>query len=175
MGVATTLAFVRDLLDGQNVPGPAGRIEAFVQPPDPETHYTNPHAYVWLVRGSSRRVSGPRSPAPANLVQNVPAAPAGWKRYQHNISIWLTWFEDNYVGSQTDAAFPTVLDWVMMMLETCHMPFTTTDPSTGLSAQLINLGQNLDYEYQPVRATAAQRTHRQDAQITAPTDEWVQR
>lgn len=173
MGISTTLQFVRGLLDGQNVPGTAGRLEAFIDPPDPETENTNPHAYVWLVRGTYRRVAGPRSRPPANLAQNVPTPPAGWKRRSHNISIWLTWFEEQ--GPQTDSAFPTVLDWVMMILETCQMPFTTKDPATGEASQLINLGQNLDYEYVPVRATASQRLHRKDAQITAPTDEWVQR
>lgn len=174
MGIMTTLAFVRDLLDGNNI-GPAGRMEAFVQPPDPEPHTQNPHAYVWLTRGNARRVSGPRSPSPPNQVQNVPGTPAGWKKHQHTISVWLTWFDENLQGSQTDALFPTVLDWTLMMLETCHMPFTTTDPATGLSCQLINLGQNLDWTYVPVRSTASQRYQRQDAEITTITDEWVQR
>jgi|HubBroStandDraft_2_1064218.scaffolds.fasta_scaffold02945_8 hypothetical protein len=175
MGVMTTLGFVRDLLDGQNIPGPAGRMEAFIAPPDPETDNNNPHAYVWLARGSGRRKSGPRSPAPANLTQNVPSSPAGWKIHTHNIGIWLTWFDENLSGGQADSTFPTVLDWTIMMLETCHMPFSTTDPMTGLQCQLINLGQNFDYEYVPVRSTASQRYQRQDAMISTPTEEWVQR
>jgi len=173
--VSTTLAFVRDLLNNQNLPGSAQRLDAFVKAPDPKEDSRNPAAYVWLARGSVKRVSGPRSTPPPNLVQMTPQGPRGWKKYQHNIGIYLTWFDDNY-DSQADSAFPTVLDWVMMMLETCKMPQTITDPSTGEQfAQLINLGQNMDYEYVTPRSTASQRLDRQDALITAPTDEWVLR
>lgn len=94
---------------------------------------------------------------------------------EHSISIWLTWFDEN-TDSQQDSTFPTVLDWVMMILETCHMPQDIIDPATGdPSAQIINLGQNLDYEWVPVKSTASQRMQRQDALITAPTSEWIQR
>lgn len=175
MPVATTLAFVRSLLDGQNLPGSASRLDAFIKAPDPKTDAKNPAAYVWLARGTVRRVSGPRSQPPANLIQMTPQGPRGWKRYTHNIGIYLTWFDDTY-DAQADSAFPTVLDWVMMILETCRMPQNITDPSTGDTfAQLINLGRDLDYEYVTPRSTASQRLDRQDAYITAPTDEWVLR
>ena len=175
MPVSTTVGFVRDLLDGQNLPGTAGRLDAFVTPPDPNTETQNPAAYVWMSRGSTRRVSGPRSVPPPGLWQMTASGPRGWKKMQHQISIYLTWFDEN-TDPQADSTFPTVLDWVMMTLETCKMPQDITDPSTGdVSAQIINLGQNLDYEWVPVRSTASQRMQRQDALITAPTDEWVQR
>jgi len=175
MPVASTVAYVRDLLNGQSLPGGGGRLDAFVAPPDPKTDSTNPAAYVWMSRGATRRVSGPRSVPPPNLWQATANGPRGWKKMTHNISIWITWFDDNS-DAQADSTFPTVLDWVMMMLETCHMPQDILDPSTGsVSAQIINLGQNLEYEWGPVRSTASQREQRQDALITAPTEEWVQR
>lgn len=174
MPVASTLAYVRALLDGQNLPGAAGRMEAFIAPPDPETENRNPHAYIWLTRGSVRRSSGPRSKPPSNLTQNTSQLPAGWKVYNHSIAIWLTWFDEN-TNPQADSTFPTVLDWTMMMLETAAMPHTLKDPSTGTVCQIVDLGRDLDWEYVPVRSTASQRYQRQDALITAPTQEWIQR
>lgn len=175
MPVASTVAYVRDLLDGQNLPGQGGRLDAFVSPPDPKVDSRNPAAYVWMSKGSTKRVSGPRSVPPANLWQMDANGPRGWKKMLHNISIYLTWFDDNTDPMQ-DSTFPTVLDWVMMTLETAKMPHDVTDQSTGsVAAQIINLGQNLDYEWVPVRSTADQRMQRQDALITAPTEEWVQR
>lgn len=175
MPVSSTVAFVRDLLDGANLPGQGGRLEAFVSPPDPKEDSRNPAAYVWMSKGSTRRVSGPRSLPPPNLWQTIPQGPRGWKKMNHQISVYLTWFDDN-TDVQRDSTFPTVLDWVMMQLETCHMPQNITDPSTGeISSQIINLGQNMDYEWVPVRSTASQRLQRQDALITCPTDEWLQR
>jgi hypothetical protein len=176
MPVATTLAFVKSLLDGQNIPGPAGgRMDAFINAPDPKEDSRNPAAYIWLTRGGIRRKSGPRSAPPANRTQYTAQSPAGWKIYTHNVSIWVTWFDEN-TDAGADSAFPTVLDWTMMMLETCKMPQDITDPSTGSAlSTLINLGQNMDYEYIPARSVLSQRYHRQDALITAPTEEWIQR
>lgn len=165
---------MRGLLDGVALPGNAGqRIEAFIKPPDPEITQANPHAYVWASRGPENRNSGSRSPAPAGAPQYQPTARSGWKILKHTIEVYLTWFDDNS-DPQADSSFPLVIDMAMMVLRTCKMPMDIVDPATGLACQLINLGENMSYEYVPVRSTASQRLQRQDALVTAPVEEWVQ-
>jgi hypothetical protein len=173
MPVMSTLAVVKDLLDGVTVPGNAGkRIEAFINPPDPETNQVNPHAYVWAARGPENRNSGKRNPA-RPVAAPTPQMPAGWKILKHQVEVYLTWFEDNG-DPQQDSSFPLVIDLVMNVLRCCQMPLDVTDPATGINCQLINLGEQLNYEYVPVRSTASQRLQRQDALITAPVEEWIQ-
>jgi hypothetical protein len=171
--LTSTLLYVKHLLDGQSVPGNAGNLMAFINPPNPELQAGPPHAYVWTARGSERRISGPRSAPPAALTGYTPALPAGWKMQTHNLSIWLTWFDDQTDPDQ-DTSFPLVVDAVMNILRTAQMPYTISNPASAQSSQLVDLGKNMDYEYAPLRGTASQRMNRFDAQITAPTEEWIQ-
>lgn len=173
MPVATTLLFIRNLLDGTFVPGGAGNLEAFVAPPDPEILQGPPHAYVWTSRGNERRNSGPRSRPPAGMPQYTPASPAGWKLQTHEVEIYLTWFDDQ-ADPQHDVGFPLVIDIVMNVLRTAEMPASVIDPATGMNSQLIDLGKDMSYEYAPLKSVASQRYHRFDALITAPVEEWIQ-
>lgn len=174
MPVNSTLSYVRSLIDGTTVSGNAGTaIEAFISPPDPKEDSFNPAAYVWASRGPEKRNSGSRSPAPGGAPRPAPLPPAGWKLTVHTVEIYLTWFDEN-TDPQQDSSFPLVLDLVQNILRTCNMPVNLTDPATGMSCQLVNLGENMSYEYVPVRSTASQRYHRQDALITAPVEEWFQ-
>jgi hypothetical protein len=173
MPLSSTLSYIRGIIDGQFVPGEAGPIEAFVNPPDPEITQGPPHVYVWTSRGNERRNSGPRSKPPAGASQYNPAGPAGWKLLNHDVEIWITWFLDN-TDPQQDNSFPLVMDFVMNILRTAEMPMTMIDPATGYSTQLIDLGKNMSYEYAPLRSTASQRYHRYDGTITAPVEEWLQ-
>lgn len=174
MPIMSTLSHVQSLLNGVSVSGNGGTvIEAFINPPDPETEQRNPHAYVWAARGPEKRNSGSRSPAPAGFAQHTPLAPAGWKILQHTVEVYLTWFDEN-IDPQIDSTFPLIIDLAMNVLRCCKMPMDIIDPATGISCQLINLGEQLSYEYVPVRSTASQRLQRQDALITAPVEEWIQ-
>lgn len=175
MPINSTLSHVKSLIDQAYIPGNSGtRIEAFIAPPDPEVEQRNPHVYVWAARGPENRNSGSRSPAPAGAPQAVALPPAGWKILKHTIECYLTWFNDN-MDPQIDSSFPIFIDTVMNILRTCPMPINLIDPSTGgTNCQLINLGENLSYEYVPVRSTASERLQRQDALITAPVEEWIQ-
>lgn len=181
MPLASTMAYVKNLINGQNTIGSAGgispgqgRIKAYVSPPDPNLQASVPTAYVWTARGNERRNSGPRSVPPLGKTPTTgPAAPAGWKMQTHNLMIWLVWFDDSEDSNQ-DSNFPWFIDTVMNILRTAQMPMTVTDAGNGLQSQLINLGQNMDYDFAPLRATASQRYVRYDASITAPVEEWIQ-
>jgi hypothetical protein len=173
MPLSSTLAYVKQVLDGQSVPGNAGNLVALVSPPNPELQNDRPHAYIWTSRGSERRNSGPRSKPPAGMTPYSAAAPAGWKLQSHSVSIWLTWFDDN-MDPEQDVSFPLVIDAVMNILRTTQMPMTIENPASAQASQLVDLGKNMDYEYAPLRSTASQRYNRYDAQITAPVEEWIQ-
>ena len=173
MPIASTLAYVKQILDGQSVPGEGGLLEAFVAPPDPEITQGSPHAYVWTARGDEKRSSGPRSAPPRGMTPYTPAPPAGWKTQTHNLSIWVVWFDDN-TDPQNDVSFPFVVDAVMNILRTTQMPIAITDPATGQQSQLVTLGRSMSYEYAPVRSTQSQRYQRFDAEVVAPTEEWIQ-
>jgi len=174
MPLASTMAYVKGLLDGTKCPGQSRFIRAYVAPPDPETNNREPHAYIWTSRGNERRATGPRGAAPANTRgQYVQTAPAGWKTLSHSIDIYLTWFDDNS-DPQGDSTFPFVVDIVLAVLRTTQMPILITDPGTGQKSQLVTLGRDMSWEYMPIKATASQRMWRLDALITAPTEEWIQ-
>jgi hypothetical protein len=170
----STLSHVNSLLDKTAIPGSSGRyLESFISPPDPEESQRNPHTYVWASRGPENRNSGKRNPPPVGAPLYRPRAPAGWKILKHTVEVYITWFNDN-TDPQINAAFPLVIDIVMDILRCCSMPLDLIDPATGISCQLINLGEVLNYEYVPVRSTASQRIQRNDALITAPVEEWIQ-
>ncbi|HUN38473.1 MAG TPA: hypothetical protein VMU95_41310 [Trebonia sp.] len=175
MPISSTLAHVNSLLDGASIPGNAGvRLESFISAPDPETTQKNPHAYVWASKGPEKRNSGKRNTPPAGAPQPTPASTnSGFKILNHNLEIYLTWFNDNR-DPQINASFPLVVDLVMNILRCCKMPMDLVDPATGINCQLINLGEVLNYEYVPTRSTASQRMQRNDALITAPVEEWIQ-
>lgn len=173
MPLSSTLTYIKQILDGQNVPGNAGPLKALVAPLNPEIKNGQAHAYVWTARGTERRNSGPRSKPPTGMTPYAPALPAGWKLQTHNVSIWVVWFDDN-MDPEQDIAFPLVLDGVMNILRTARMPIVIENPATAQYSQLIDLGKNMDYDYVPMRSTASQRYNRFDAQIVAPVEEWFQ-
>lgn len=174
MPINSTLAHVKQLLDGTTIPGNAGKyIEAFISPPDPETQQVNPHAYVWAAQGPENRNSGKRVAPPAGAPEFLKLNNSGFKILKHRIEIYLTWFDDSR-DPQSDSSFPLVIDMTMQVLRSCVMPIDLIDPATGSNCQLINLGEEMSYQYVPVRSTASQRLQRQDALVTAPVEEWIQ-
>lgn len=175
MPVSSTMKYIRDLLDGQVAPGGAGKIEAHVNPPDPNIEAHNPQVFVWSSRGSEERQSGPRPPAPDNQI--YPFVPdqtqSGFKTLNHSIDIYVTWFNDSS-DPKADSSFPDVMDRIMAILRTSPVQAPTRDESTGVWTQLISLGKSMNWEYAPIRDTAGQRLQRYDATITAPVEEVIQ-
>lgn len=157
-----------EILDGLILPGTAGVLSAFITPPDPRTDAQDPAAYIWSSRGAERRQALPRG--------NTPGAGslAGWKEIDHEVSIWLTWFDEDS-DSDADTSFPAVLDAVLNALRTSgKSPLYTSDPLTGMQSDLVDIGERMEYELVPPRSTASERFLRYDAQITARVLEFFQ-
>ena len=68
MPIASTLAFVKNQLDGLPMPGGMPNMAAYITPPDPNVEAQDPTAYVWPTTGTSRgRIPAPSraTPGPA--------------------------------------------------------------------------------------------------------------
>ena len=66
-------------------------------------------------------------------------------------------------GRQADPVFPAIVDTVMMALRYSQPnPYKATDPATGLTSDVYNVGESIRYRT-GVEATADERWLRYDA------------
>lgn len=168
MPVNTVHNAIKGILDNLILPGEAGTLHCFITPPDPRDD-PEPAIYVWAARGPERRQSVPRaSPGYQPLTQS------GWKEIDHTVDGFLTWFgEDSQRNA--DSNFPAIVDATMQALRNAPDPmYAVTDPLTGQQSNLTGIGEKLEYEIGPVRATADQRYLRYDALITIHLFEFFQ-
>lgn len=168
MGLNTCQLFVKGLLNNLQPPGDTGingPIEALITPYDPDESGAA-RIYVWPSAGPERRLAWPRNTGPGT--------PAGWKQITHNLELFMVWFDDQDIDPNIDVNFPALIDFVMFTLRTCTDPASVTDPLTGESFLLLDIGENMDYTYVPPRSTADQRMLRYDAKITMPVIEYFQ-
>jgi hypothetical protein len=166
MGINTCQLFVQGLLQGLQPPGDTGLngpIQALITPYDPDEDGV-PRIYVWPSAGPERRLAWPRNTGPNT--------PAGWKQITHNLELFMVWFDDSDADPNIDINFPALIDFVMFTLRTCADPAEVTDPFTGSSWLLLDIGENMNYTYVPPRSTADQRILRYDAKITMPVIEY---
>lgn len=160
--------YLKQLLDGTVVPGTAGTIEAFIQPPDPETNPT-PKVYVWGANSNETRRASPRVPEDGDLSQ------AGWKTINHQVDLWLVWFSDEETDAPImDYAFPAVIDVVTGLLRKSPDPVIVYDPITGAESELMDVGERMAVDLYPPRAMADQRVLRFDARIELYIEEEFQ-
>lgn len=78
---------------------------------------------------------------------------------------------------QADNQFPSIVDAVLACLRNVALRDQSeqvTDPVTGQVSDLLNIGENMSWEYAPVRALVDQRYLRYDARVTLDTEEWFQ-
>ena len=76
--------------------------------------------------------------------------------------MYVTWFSSNS-GTQADPKFPAIVDTVMLALRYSQPnPAQMTDPATGLTSTIYNVGESLRYRT-GVEATADERWLRFDA------------
>lgn len=165
MPLVTVQTYIKSLLDGLIIPGPAGigPLEAFIQPPDPNEG-PQPAAYIWASGGREFRQAMPRNTGPGT--------PAGWKNVHPDIEIYLTWFDyadEPYV----DTAFSAVIDTIMQRLRTSPDPATVTDPNSGLVCELAGVGEDMTWQALSVSSTADQRWLRFDALLLVPFTEFI--
>jgi hypothetical protein len=164
----TVQFFLRDTLDGLVLPLGLGNLAAFISPPNPGDGMV-PAVYVWGSNGSESRLTVPRA-------QHLNVASGGDKTLVHQADVWLVWFgssEDPDVNAQ----FPAIIDRVMGALRNTRLvdgAQYVTDPVTGQLSQLLDVGEDMSWEYAPVKAIVDQRYLRYDARVTVTVTEVIQ-
>jgi hypothetical protein len=136
--------------------------EAFVTPPDPRVKAKVPAIYIWPADGVENRSPELQGTIPRNT---GPGTASGTKGLHHQFDIYVTWFSANN-GKQADPVFPAIVDTVMMALRYSQPnPYEGTDPATGLTSSVYNVGEDIKYRT-GVEATADERWLRYDALLT---------
>jgi hypothetical protein len=160
MPLVSAQSYVKGLLQGLTPPGDTGikaPVDALVTPLDPDV---NPdgvaRVYVWPARGPEKRRAMPRNTGPGT--------PAGWKQLTHELEIFLVWM-DSPDDPGADINFPLLIDFVMGVLRTSPNPSQYTDPDTGVTSNMVNLGEDMSYDYVPPRTLEPQALRRYDARI----------
>lgn len=168
MGINTVQYYLKGILDQTVLPLDLGALDAFISPPNPGDG-TQPGIYIWGARGTEARATLPRA-APGDLDSG------GQKTLSHDVDAWLVWLGPA-VDPLADVLFPAVVDTVLAVLRNTPILDRTqyaTDPVTGQLSQLLNVGEQMSWEYAPVRAVADQRYLRHDALITITIEERIQ-
>lgn len=160
MSIVAVQSYIRDSL--QNLPLPNGslNLKVYITPPDPNDEAEFPTAYVWPSAGDETRDPHHGGTIPRNT---GPGTPSGNKPVIHDMDIFLVWFgaDDD---PDADSWFPGMVDAVMGALRYIKMPQSITDPYTGYTSDLVDLGENMAYEV-VVSAVANQAYNRYDARI----------
>ncbi len=167
MPIVTAMTYVRDMIDGTTPPGDtglSGPLVALITPYDPDES-GDARAYIWPSTGNENRRAWPRNTGPGT--------PAGWKNLRHSLDVFLTWF-DSDSDPDGDVNFPALIDFVMDLLRTSPCDAVAYDPETGRPSHLINVGENLTYEYVTPMSMEDQRYLRYDAKIAVPILELFQ-
>jgi hypothetical protein len=163
----STQLYIKGMLDGLIVPGNSLPLQAYITPEDPRDD-ENPAAYIWPSTGDENRQAVPRVGAD---IYNP--SEAGWKTMNHQMSVWVTWFNDDG-DPNPDISFPAVIDVIMYTLRSSANPAVVYDPLTALPSQLIDVGERMTYHMAGVRTAADQRFLRYDAELTLSIIEELQ-
>jgi hypothetical protein len=118
-----------------------------------------PTAYIWAGRLRIKRQTMPRG--------------AGFKHLAWMVDIYLA-YETNPDSPTVDQEFPVIVDAVMNKLWTTQTPLIITDPVTGQESQLLNVGEDFQFEYPPERTPATLRMLYYSARIGMELYEAVQ-
>ena len=136
MPIASTLAWVKDLLDGLPMPGGCQNMAAYITPPGPERRGPVPTAYVWPTDGHESRED------PGTIPRNTgPGTPAGFKPVNHMIDVFIVYFQADD-DPQADSIFPGIVDAAMFALRTSQDSATLQDPyNPNITSTLYDLGE----------------------------------
>ena len=165
MSINSAQLYIMGLIDGLPVNGGLS-IEAHITPPDPETDYTDPHAYVWPAEGEETR-----DPRKGGTIPRAtsPGSFSGTKSIDHIMDIFLVWFAAND-DPEADTWFPSMVDVIMGALRVAPTPAVVQDPYTNASSQMINVGERMSYKV-AISAVADEAFNRYDALITVHMNE----
>lgn len=135
--------------------------EAFITPPDPRVKAKTPAIYIWPSDGQENRSAELGGTIPRNT---GPGTPSGTKGLLHQVDVYVTWFSANQ-GRNADPLFPGIVDTIMSALRySLPNPCEATDPFTGLTSTIYNVGEVLKYRI-GIEATADERWLRYDSLI----------
>jgi len=135
--------------------------QAYITPPDPLVRAKIPAIYIWPSDGQENRSSELGGTIPRN---SGPNTPSGTKGLLHQFDIYVTWFSV-MSGKQADPRFPGVVDTIMMALRTSQPnPADFTDPNTGLTSTVYNIGEQMRYRI-GVESTKDEAQKRYDSLI----------
>lgn len=158
----TVQSFLLSLLDDLEMPYGRPNAKAYITPPDPRINAKVPAIYIWPSDGQENRSNQLGGTIPRNTGPNTSS---GTKGIRHRLDIYITWFSSGS-GKQQDPVFPGIVDAVMYALRTSQPnPAYITDPSTGLTSSIYNVGEEMSYRV-GIDSTAEERTKRYDALIT---------
>lgn len=122
--------YLRTQLDGLPSPGNPDAA-AYVQPPA-VLDATIPIIYIWGGSGDEDRYTIPRA--------------RGQKRIRHIVTLYLQWVMTN--DPVAARGFPRFIDALRAYLRgTITLPVALTDPDTGETSTLLNIGERIIWDY----------------------------
>lgn len=169
MPIASSLSYVKDLLNGLPMPPGLPPMAAYITPPDPNVETQVPTAYVWPDDGEEDRDSSKAGTVPRN---SGPGTASGFKNIEHSMSVYVAWFASDE-EEDIDSLFPGVVDAVMLALRTSEDPAKVADPYTGQVSTLIDVGEKLSYKI-TLRSLIEQAYNRYDALVGLSVLEVIQ-
>lgn len=174
MSITACQKYIQGLLD--QMPWPAAMTglsapNAYITPPNPGVQSEIPAIYIWPSRG---RESRDASRLRAGTVPRIsgPGGPSGTKPVEHTMGIWLVWAMSTD-DPDADNLFPGMIWAVQDVLRSVAYgasssvtedPAELTDPWTGQTSWLIDVGEVQSYEIY-LRDLEPQRFSRYDGVI----------
>lgn len=139
--------YIQGLLDGLVIPTIPKPLTAYITPPTVEDA-DGPKAYVWGARLLGSRQTAPR--------------PVAFKHLSWTVDVYLSYEtlppNPNDPSENVDQEFPLIIDAVMAKTwYTAPMPTIITDPSTGVTSQILAIGEQFQLEYPPERTPSSLR------------------
>ena len=168
MPIASSLAYIKGLLNGLAMPGQLPSMNAYITPPDPNVETDIPTAYVWPTSGDESR-DGKAGTVPRN---SGPGTPSGFKDLVHAIDVYVLWFgaDDE---PDIDNLFPGIVDAVMFALRTSDDPVKVADPYTEQGSTLVDVGEVMNYRI-TLRSLVEQAYDRYDCLLSLSVLEVIQ-
>jgi hypothetical protein len=163
MPIVTVQSFLLNLLDGLEMPYGQPAADAYITPPDPRVRSRNLAIYIWPSDGDENRSTELGGTIPRNTGFGTAS---GTKGIQHQFDIYMTWTGAINKGKQTDPLFPGMIDAVMAAMRYSQPnPAYLTDPNTGLTSTVYNVGEVMRY-HPGLEDLADERLMRYDCLVT---------
>lgn len=180
MPIASTLAYLKGLIDQLPMPGGGPPLTAFITPPPAWDNPTGgPTAYVWPTSGEENRSPERGGTVPRALTKpqwpqgaGVPTPNSGFKAIDHVIHIYVIYDQAND-EPQADSWFPGMIDAISWQLRVSTDPAVITDPYDGTVSSLIDVGETIPYQI-TIRFLEDQRHVRYDCLLAIPVLELIQ-